>query len=172
MVLPAVLDVLGDSSAPTPQLARLREQLATWSASGAHRRDRDHDDRYDDNMVGVMDALFADLVHDVFAPGLDEYFEDSELRRPKSIDYPTPSQTGASFARGWYSLVTRDLRRVLGDEPTPADVPQFCGGGDLETCRDVIWGSLSSAAFFAPQPKWTAGERIRFIPYVANPGSM
>jgi hypothetical protein len=36
----------------------------------------------------------------------------------------------------------------------------------------VIWSSLASADFAAPQPKWAIGERIRFVPYVANLDSM
>jgi acyl-homoserine lactone acylase PvdQ len=172
MVLPAVLDVLDGAPAPTAALGRLRDDLAAWSATGAHRRDRNHDDVYDADVVGVMDLFFGHLVHDVFAPGLGRYVEDGELRRPKSIDYPTPGQFGAAFARGWYSLVVRDLRRVLGDEPTPAGVPRFCGGGDLARCREVVWHALGTAAYFAPRPKVAAAERIRFVPYAFDLGSM
>jgi acyl-homoserine lactone acylase PvdQ len=168
LVLGPVLAILDSAPAPNAELAAVRDGLARWSAAGAHRRDRDGDGFYDDPMVPIMDVWFNDLVGSVFAPALRDFFVNDELRRPSKVDI-APSFTGNAFGRGWYSLLTRDLERVAGSQPTPTGVPVFCGQGSLTACRDTLWRSLGAAVFAAgPFPKWAALERVRFIPFVFN----
>lgn len=171
LVLPDVLAVLGTGPAPNPDLAAARDRLAAWSAAGAHRRDRADDGFYDDLAVPLMDSLFEPLVRAVFTPALSPYLREG-VRRPRTFDNP-PSQTGGAFAYGWYSALSRDLRRVLGTDPVPAGVPPACGGGELTACRDLLWRVLASAvATTPPLPRLAVLERIRFIPWVTNGASV
>jgi acyl-homoserine lactone acylase PvdQ len=171
LVLPEVLAVLATGPAPNAELGAARDLLARWSASGAHRRDRADDGFYDDMAVPLMDALFEPLVRAVFTPGLGKYMAEG-VRRPSTIDNP-PSQTGGAFAHGWFTQVADDLRRVRGAEPTPSSVPAFCGGGDLDACRNLLWVVLDSARrSIGPLPRLAVLERIRFIPWVTDPQSV
>jgi len=171
LVLPAVLDVLATAPAPNVALDEARDRLAAWSAAGAHRRDRADDGFYDDLAVSLMDAMFENLTRAMFTPGLGRYLGDG-VRRPRTFDNP-PSQTGGSFGYGWYSAVVHDLRRVLGQETSPAGVPEFCGGGDLAACRALLWRVLETARTETHGlPRLAVLERIRFIPWVTNAASV
>jgi len=171
LVLPEILAILDSAPAPNAELAEVRDRLASWSAAGAHRRDRDDNGFYDDTAVALMDALFEPVTRAIFEPHLGDYMADG-TKRPRAIDNP-PSQTGGSFAYGWYSQVTHDLRRVRGIEAAPESVPVFCGDGDLAACRDLLWHVVESARrSVGSLPRLALLERIRFIPYVTNPSSV
>ena len=167
MVMPRVLEVLDAMPAPTPELDKLRTELARWSASGAHRRDRDGDGFYDDPMVPIMESLFGVLLKVTFEPSLGAFFDDPAIRHPKILDM-AGAVTGSTYGHGWYSILDRDLRTVLA-----GGAGAFCGGGQLKQCASLMWEALGSAAFSAgPWLRWTALDRIRFIPFVTDLESM
>ena len=39
----------------------------------------------------------------------------------------------------------KDLRRLLGHTVRGPYETQFCGGGDLDSCRDSLWAALEQA---------------------------
>ena len=170
-VLPLLLAELDPDRAPSPELARSVRQLQRWHDSGAHRRDIDGDGWYDDPAVAILDAWFEPLVRAVFGPSLGPAL-DEPLRRPRSIDNAA-SLTGGAYASGWYGQLARDLRRVFGNEPVPGGVPRYCGDGDADTCRRLLWSTLATARDATlGLPRLTLLERIRFIPFLTNPESV
>lgn len=184
LVIGEVLAILEGTRAPSAQVEKVRQLLTTWSRNGAHRRDTNHDWFYDDPAVPVIDELWPRVLAAVFEPGLGDYFRDDDVRRPNKFD-DAPSQIGSAFQDGWYSLLQRDLRRVQGIEAVPAEGTVYCGGGELATCREVLWQALRLATWHAEQHQffwnrgnpaqwstWTFPERIRFLPYIFNTESM
>ncbi|UDY36724.1 penicillin acylase family protein [Dermatobacter hominis] len=168
-VLPAVLDLLDAEPAPSDRLDQVRDELATWVAAGAHRRDRDDDGWYDDHAVAVLDVAWEALVGVAVGPDLRS-FTTSPDRRPKVLDNP-PSQTGGAYGYGWYSAALDGITATTTGQGD-ADGPR-CGGGDVDRCRTELWAVLGAAADSAgPWPRLAVGERIRFIPYVFNLQSM
>ena len=184
-IVPSMLAVLATGPAPSARLDDLRSRLGTYAASGAHRRDRDHDYFYDDAMTPVVDNLFGPLVHAVFDDVLGSaYMSDGGPRRPGSLDNP-PVSTGSAFnTPTWYSLVQRELQRAAGTVNRPVGVPPMCGAGDLAVCRARLWSALERAAYLTQDQqlfkqadvdtwrKWTVPERITFLPYVVDANSM
>jgi acyl-homoserine lactone acylase PvdQ len=139
-VLPVVLEVLGDSAAPSPRAAAVRDVLAAWVRDGSARVDLDRDGWFDHPAVGVMDELFTPLVEEVFEPRLGPLLH----RLPLRLD-AGPRTTGSSFGSGWYGVLTRDLHGVLG-RPTDASAPLACGDGSVERCRTALWRAIERAA--------------------------
>lgn len=180
-IVPEILAVLQGTQAPNAQLETIRQRLAAYAASGAHRRDLNNDWFYDDPMTPFVDNLFEPLVHTVFDPTLGTaYMADGGVRRPGPLGNP-PSSVGSAYQDpSWYSLVYRELQRVRGVEARPADTPGMCGGGDLATCQSELWKLLGNVAWqtnAAQLPwnqdvsrwtKWTFPERITFLPYIGN----
>lgn len=180
-IVPQLLAVLKGSTAPSPLLEQVRQRLATYSASGAHRRDLNNDWFYDDPMTPYVDNLFEPLVHAIFDGTLGtDYMKDGGVRRPGPIGNP-PGPTGSSYQDpSWYSLVYRELQRVQGVKARPADTPGMCGAGDLATCQATLWKVLGSVAWTTNHnqlpwnqdvsrwTKWTQPDRITFLPYVFN----
>ncbi len=56
-----------------------------------------------------------------------------------------PNSQGSAFIDGWYGYVDKDLRRLLGHTVRGPYATQFCGGGDLDSCRDSLWAALEQA---------------------------
>lgn len=184
LVVDDVLAILEGSRAPNAKVEQVRQILTRWSASGAHRRDSNDDFVYDDPAVPVIDAWWPRLVGAVFEPGLGDFYTYENVRRPAKLD-DAPSQVGSAFQGGWYSLLERDLQRVRGVIDTPTGATTYCGGGDLDACRAVLWQSLGAATWQAEQSQWfwtrhdpnqwgawTLPQRIRFLPYIFNSNSM
>lgn len=140
-VVPVVLEVLADSTAPRAWLDAVRAQLEDWAARGAPRVDLNRDGRFDHPAVGVMDELFEPLVREVFGPRLGPLVDELPLRLDAG-----PRVTSSSFGYGWYGVLTRDLERVLGDDGTDAVAPIACGDGSLASCRARLWSALDRAA--------------------------
>lgn len=144
--LPLLLQVLGTTSpgGADPRAQEMRDRLAAWATTRAHRRDFDRDEQYDDPQApAIMDAWWTRLVHAMFdgpsgnaiaalGLGLDDGGRRGHL--------------GSAFQDGFYSHVHKDLRQVLGLPVTAPWSRTYCGGGNLATCRQLLWDALSQAA--------------------------
>lgn len=145
-VLPWVLEVMGDA-APSEVDARAEAMLgvlATWIEGGAHRRDKDGDGAYDEAVAAaIVDAWWPRLCHGVF----DETSGGAIAALGIEIDdHERTNHTGSAFQSGLYSHVLRDMLQVLGEDVTAPASRTYCGGGDEDACREVLWASLSQAA--------------------------
>jgi acyl-homoserine lactone acylase PvdQ len=150
-VLPYLLQILGHPSDPT--LANAVDELETWVASGAHRINRAHpgaSGSYEQSdAVRIMDAWWPLLVGAEFGPTLG-----SSLLGQVEVDFPIDdppannhagAHTGSSFDVGFYGIVQKDLRAVLGDKVAGPLNRVYCGGGSLTACRTALEESLLQA---------------------------
>lgn len=169
IVVPLVLQVLGDSEAPTPDAAAAQRLLSEWVAEGGNRRDRDNNLLADHPGTPLMDALGEPLADNTLA----------RLAGGGGLPLPgenLPNMQGSAFGSGPLSYAAVDLQRILDG------TGGMCGGGDITVCRDELWALLDSAArqvrrqqlpLLAPFPdlwtKWVLEERIRFIPLMWEP---
>ncbi len=170
--LPLLLQALGTGAPPQgadSRVGALREALAQWAATSAHRRDLHNTGAYD-NPVGpaVMDAWWPLAVHAIFDPASGHAIDHLGI----TVSDPPQNHIGSAFDAGMYSQVNKDLRQVLGQPVAGPFSQAYCGGGDLGACRASLWQSLSTTAarlqieFGAPNPSaWQrhpADDQINF----------
>ncbi|MGW0498450.1 penicillin acylase family protein [Streptomyces sp. NPDC003007] len=153
-VLPRLLKVVNSAPVTDPAAAAAVTKLQTWLANGAQRTETAADSKKyaDADAIRILDAWWPLLVEAAFEPGLG-----SELYRaftanlpvdesPSAAHGPTGSHAGSSFQYGWWSYVDKDLRAVLGEQVKGPLARKYCGGGNLEACRDTLVGTLKEAA--------------------------
>jgi acyl-homoserine lactone acylase PvdQ len=153
-VLPELLKVLRSQPIADPALNTAVEQLESWGAAGAQRKETSagsHTYAHAD-AVRIMDAWWPQLVEAEFKPGLGDDLWTALTRQltidesPSAGHGPTGSHAGSSFQYGWWGYVDKDLRTVLG-EPVDGPLGQaYCGGGKLDACRDALLTTLAKAA--------------------------
>ncbi len=118
--------------------------LRQWVRGGAHRIDRDGDGVYEDSLaVALMDRWWDPAVRGIFEPALGTRLI-GRIARINPIDY-LPVDGPDTWFYGWMSYVSKDLRTVLGDEVKGRYSREYCGGGRLARCRQVLRRSLRSA---------------------------
>jgi acyl-homoserine lactone acylase PvdQ len=161
-VLPYALKIIGH---PTdPALAQAVNELQAWYASGAHRINRENpgaSGNYDQgDAVRIMDAWWPLLVKAEFEPVLG-----SALLSDIEADFPindepghgtSGSHLGSSFDVGFYGIVQKDLRSVLGERVAGPLNRIYCGEGSLAGCRAALESSLSQAIGESPQQVYPA----------------
>jgi acyl-homoserine lactone acylase PvdQ len=152
-VLPYALAVIGHPTGPPALLAAL-EALRAWVASGAHRINRAHpgpSGTYDHgHAVRIMDAWWPLWVTAEFQPALGSALLSAVEREFAIDDAPGRGHggghLGSSFDVGFYGIVQKDLRAVLGRHVAGSLSRIFCGRGSLRACRAALIGSLLRAA--------------------------
>jgi acyl-homoserine lactone acylase PvdQ len=161
-VLPYALQIIGHPSEPT--LANAVNELQAWVASGAHRisrQDPGASGNYDQSdAVRIMDAWWPLLVNAEFGPTLG-----SSLLGQVETDFPindepghgvSGAHLGSSFDVGFYGIVQKDLRAVLGDKVAGPLNRAYCGAGSLAQCRSALEASLSQAVSESPDQVYPA----------------
>jgi hypothetical protein len=161
-VLPYVLKVIGRPHDPT--LAAAVGELETWMSMGAHRINREHpgaSGNYDQSdAVRIMDAWWPLLVKAEFQPVLG-----SKLLREVEQDFvindePGHGESGEHLGSAWdvgfYGIVQKDLRAVLGRRVRGPLNRIYCGHGSRTACRRALRRSLSEAIAEPPQKVYPA----------------
>jgi acyl-homoserine lactone acylase PvdQ len=141
--LPAALKIIG--RAPDDATRNLVGTLQAWVASGAHRRDLDKDNVYENSgAVALMDAWWPKLVPAIFKPvmGADAY--DQTVRLLHLDDYPAID--AEAYYDGWYGQVFSDLRDALGYRGKGRLSRVYCGSGSRKRCRAILLSTLRDAA--------------------------
>jgi len=161
-VLPYALKIIGH---PTdPALAQAVNELEAWYASGAHRINRQDpgaSGSYDQSdAVRIMDAWWPLLVKAEFEPVLG-----SALLGDIEADFPindepghgnSGAHVGSAFDVGFYGIVQKDLRSVLGERVAGPLNRVYCGEGSLARCRAALETSLSQAIGESPEQVYPA----------------
>jgi acyl-homoserine lactone acylase PvdQ len=156
-VLPYLLKIIGHPA--DPALAQAVAELQAWSASGAHRINRSHpgaSGSYDQgDAVRIMDAWWPLLIRAEFQPVLgSSLLSDVEAAFPIN-DEPghgvSGNHLGSAFDVGFYGIVQKDLRSVLGQRVAGALNRVYCGQGSLARCRAALESSLGQAIGASPQ---------------------
>jgi acyl-homoserine lactone acylase PvdQ len=166
--LPAVLDMLSRTPAPSPRDNAIFGLLGKWNGS---RLDANLDGKIDDPGAAIMDAWWPRLAVAVLQPVLGSLTSELQTLAPISND---ANAGGSSYGSGWYGYVERDLQGLLGGTGFST---HYCGNGGLNACSVSLWQSLDAAgnalaAAQGPDPAaWRAdatGERIRFSGFIPN----
>ncbi|MFN8035645.1 MAG: penicillin acylase family protein [Acidimicrobiia bacterium] len=177
-VLPTLLRALGTTPPTgTPErVLAMREKLETWVADGAHRKAKDPGQKvYDDAVpAAVMDAWWKLLPDTVFDESVGRPVDALQL----VVDDSPSSHGGSAYLDGMYGAVQQDLRQLLGDRVRGAWKHSYCGGGNLDQCRAVLWQSLAKAGdalqseFNSPDPEqWqrkVSDDEIQFDKLLAG----
>jgi hypothetical protein len=158
-VLPTALAVLGHPS--DPQLAQAVNVLSAWVASGSHRLDRTGGGHYDHaQAVQIMDAWWPLLVNADFGPTLGPSLLAQVEGAFPINDEPghgvSGAHLGSAFDVGFYGVVQKDLRAVLGQHMPGALSRAYCGHGQLAACRAALLDSLRQALAETPQQVYPA----------------
>jgi acyl-homoserine lactone acylase PvdQ len=161
-VLPYALRIIGHPS--NPALANAVSELSAWVASGAHRINRERPGASGDydqtDAVRIMDAWWPLLVNAEFGPILG-----SSILGEIGTEFPindepghgtTCCHVGSSFDVGFYGVVQKDLRSVLGEKVTGPLNRVYCGNGSLAGCRAALESSLLQAVDESPQQVYPA----------------
>ncbi len=141
-VWPLIAEVL--MTAPTPNL-RVRtaaDMLRAWGALGGSRLDRDLDGKIDHAGAAIMDVAWPRFARAVMRPVLGDLVEPLARLHTVSND---ASPQGSAYQDGWYGYVEKDLRRLLRLTVRDPYKTQFCGAGNLESCRESLWRALEQA---------------------------
>jgi hypothetical protein len=88
-------------------------------------------------------------------------------------DHAPRRANGSAYGGGWYGYVEKDLRALLGRRVRGRYSRRYCGGGNLDACRQSLWAVVqqSADALAAAQgtdpAAWRTDatqERIDFVP--------
>src|SRR4051812_10227988 len=145
--LPLALKIIG--KAPDAATQKLVDALAGWVSRGAHRRDLDKDNVYEDSAgVALMDAWYPKLVPAMFRPALGKKAYNLGLSLSAIDDYPAVDTE--AYYNGWYGQVGRDLSQVLGYRGKGRFSRRYCGGtskrsGTRKACRALLLKTLKEA---------------------------
>ncbi len=143
-VLPLLLQTMAPTLASQTATAQdMFARLTAWEATGAHRRDANHDGEYDDPQApAIMDAFWSPLVHAMF----DTSSSNAISHLGIGIHDAPSGHNGSAFQGGMYSHVQKDLRQVLGAAVIDPFSQTYCGAGNLATCAASLWTALNTAA--------------------------
>ncbi|KPI16223.1 peptidase S45 penicillin amidase [Actinobacteria bacterium OK074] len=153
-VLPDLLKVVNSSTVTDTTAAAAVTKLQTWLTAGGKRTVTAAGSKTYANAdaIRILDAWWPLLVQAEFQPGLgsDLYTAfTSNLaidESPSAGHGPTGAHAGSSFQYGWWSYVDKDMRSVLGETVKGPLAQQYCGGGSLSACRDILISTLKTAA--------------------------
>ncbi|MGW3291905.1 penicillin acylase family protein [Streptomyces sp. NPDC001002] len=153
-VLPDLLKVINSSTVTDTTAAAAVTKLQTWLTAGGKRTETSAGSKTYANAdaIRILDAWWPLLVKAEFQPGLgsDLYTKfTSNLyidETPSAAHGPTGSHAGSSFQYGWWSYVDKDIRSVLGQSVSGPLAKQYCGGGSLSACRDILISTLKTAS--------------------------
>ncbi|MGW1625265.1 penicillin acylase family protein [Streptomyces sp. NPDC002172] len=153
-VLPDLLKVINSSTVTDSTAAAAVTKLQTWLTAGGKRTETSAGSKTYANAdaIRILDAWWPLLVKAEFQPGLGDdlytaftnnlYIDET----PSAAHGPTGAHAGSSFQYGWWSYVDKDIRSVLGQTVSGPLAEQYCGGGSLSACRDILISTLKTAA--------------------------
>ncbi|MFE1437605.1 penicillin acylase family protein [Streptomyces sp. NPDC058739] len=153
-VLPDLLRVVTSAPVTDPAAATAVSRLQAWLTAGARRTETSAGSRAyaHADAIRVLDAWWPLLVRAEFEPGLGSGLYTAMTANlpvdesPSAAHGPTGAHAGSSFQYGWWSYVDKDIRAVL-DEPVQGRLGrEYCGGGSLSACRDLLLSTLKEAA--------------------------
>jgi acyl-homoserine lactone acylase PvdQ len=159
--LPYALKVLGKQK----HHAKLRAAIAklrAWVRHGAHRRDRNHDGRYEDSdAIRIMDAWFPLWVGAEFKPviGNDVFGRIDAINEVDNAPHNHGDHLGSAYDDGWYGYINKDLRQVLHRKVRGRYSRTYCGAGKRRRCRKLLAGTLARALKI-PAAKVYSGDSL------------
>jgi acyl-homoserine lactone acylase PvdQ len=164
-VLPLLLQVIASQPVTDSGEQADVSALTAWAQAGAQLLPTSAGAQTYQNAeaIQLMDAWWPLLVQGEFQPGMGTNLYAALVNDMQINESPSGGQEGSvagtstssneaqahkgsSFQYGWWGYVSKDVRSVLGQsvqDPLPI---QYCGGGNLASCRQMLLSTLSQAA--------------------------
>ena len=154
LLWPSVSELLADGEAPSDLAAAVVEYLDGWVADDAPALDADEDGDFDDAGATIIDAVAEPVTLAALEPVLGEL-------APRVVeDLDLHGDTGAS-------VLDKDLRTLQGRDVEGPFNLQYCGGGDLDQCREDLWAVVDEVGadladdYGSDDPSTWLGEALR-----------
>lgn len=173
-VWPLINAVLRGGPPPDERSRQAAALVNAWVGRGASRLDRDLDGRIDAPGAAVLDQSWDALSEAVVRPVLGDLAAPGGLLgQLEGRDNAPRRANGSAYGGGWYGYVQKDLRALLGRRVRGDYSRRYCGGGNLNACRQSLWAVIQQsadalAAAQGPDPNaWRSDateERIDFVP--------
>lgn len=157
-VLPELFKVI-DKAPVTGPAADAVAKLKTWLAAGGLRSETSPGSKAYANAdaIRIMDAWWPLLVNAQFKPGMGDAYgamvgvlkineSPSGWQNEVPGKHVGQGHAGSSYQSGWWGYVHKDIRSVLGQPVAGPLAVKYCGGGDVDACRQVLLDSLTQAA--------------------------
>ncbi|MEV6961598.1 penicillin acylase family protein [Streptomyces sp. NPDC051207] len=153
-VLPKLLKAVTSAPVTDTEAAAAVGRLRAWLSAGARRTETSAGSKAyaHADAIRILDAWWPLLVKAQFEPGLGSGLYRA-LTHNLPVDEPpsaghgaTGAHAGSAFQYGWWSYVDKDIRAVLGEEVRGPLAREYCGGGNLGACRDILLSTLKEAA--------------------------
>jgi hypothetical protein len=166
---PVLAQILSGGPPPSARAGIMLGQLQAWNAGGSSRLDRNEDGVIDAGAApAIWDELYPRLVDAVFGGVLGD-----ELDEFKGL-VGRRNSTGSGFTGGGINHLHKDLGAIAGLPFKAPFATKFCGGGDVNACRALLWKTLDETGAALEQKQstpdplnWKAdanAERITFAP--------
>ena len=156
---PVVSEMLGGADAPSQLAGEVVALLDAWVEDDAPRLDADDDGFNDSAGYTIMESLWGRLGAVVMEPVFGDL--TGSLDSIRSLE----GNDGSSF-------IQTDLGTLLGKDVKGAFNLRYCGGGNIDSCRESLWLTVEAvseelaAGFGNSDPStWLAeATRISFTP--------
>ena len=141
-VWPIIADVLRTAPTPNVRVGTAADLLVAWRAFGGSRLD---------TRRGRKDRSRRGRDHGCRLAAVRQGGDAPRARRSRGAARTAApgvrrsQHTGIGVLDGWYGYVDKDLRRLLGHTVRGPYETQFCGGGNLDSCRESLWSALEQA---------------------------
>jgi acyl-homoserine lactone acylase PvdQ len=165
---PILSKLLHGGRAPSVRDAQMLALLDQWHRQGSSRLDRTGNGQITAPGAAIMDTAWPLLANawasTVLGPGLS-----SELNSFAARYQPPPGGQEQS----WVEYLNKDLRTILGQRVRGRYSVRYCGGGNVNRCRRLMWRAIDMAgrklaAKQGPIPSvWhssATAEKISFVP--------
>ena len=170
---PLLSKLLHGGHAPNARDAEMLALLDKWHRQGGSRLDRTGNGQITAPGAMIMDTAWPDLA-EAWASAVLGSSLTSQLASFQSIyDYPNNGNgTGGQYS-GWHIWMDKDLRTMLGERVRGRFSMRYCGAGNIQRCRRLLWSAIDSAGnLLAKQQgsdptKWrqsATAEEITFVP--------
>ena len=137
--VPLLHELLTPGVAPSQNAQLALNELVQWNKDGGSRLDGDLDGEIDHPGAAIMDRAWPKIANAFMEPQLGDQL--NELASLFSR-YDTPP--GGQYS-GWHQYFDRDIRALLGHPIKGPFENSYCGGGDIQECRDAVWGAIQEA---------------------------
>jgi acyl-homoserine lactone acylase PvdQ len=170
---PILSKLLRGGHAPNARDAEMLSLLDSWHRQGGSRLDRTGDGMITAPGAMIMDTAWP-LLAKAWASAVLGSSVTSQLAAFQSV-YDDPNNgigTGGQYS-GWHIWMDKDLRTILGQHVRGKFAVRYCGAGNLNRCRRLLWGAINQAGNQLAQQqgsdpaKWrqsATDEEITFVP--------